>query len=53
MKRGATGRYEISTTAGETVRAFVPGPLPPRPPVDLSGSRQRQLERALLACGRL
>jgi Fic family protein len=38
---------------GETVRAFVPAPLPPSPPLELSGTRQRLLERALLACGRL
>jgi hypothetical protein len=53
MIRGATGRHEVSTTAGEAVRAFVPNPLPPHPPLDLSGARQRLLERALLACGRL
>ncbi len=53
MKRGATGQYETSITGGETVRAFLPAPLPPDPPLDLSGERQRLLERALLACGRL
>lgn len=53
MKRGPTGTYETTTTAGEAVRAFVPDPLPPRPPVDLGGTRQQLLERALLACGRL
>ena len=53
MKRGATGRYETSTSGGETVRAFIPAPLPPDPRLDLYGERQRLLERALLACGRL
>lgn len=53
MIRQATGRYEVTTTAGEAVRAFVPDPLPPTPPFDLTGERQRLLERALLACGRL
>ena len=53
MNRGATGHYEVNTTAGEAVRAFVPSPLPPLPPLDLAGPRQRLLERALLACGRL
>ena len=53
MKRGATGRYETSTSGGETVRAFIPAPLPPDPRLDLHGERQRILERALLACGRL
>ncbi len=53
MKRGPTGRYETTATAGEKVRAFVPAPLPPKPSLDLGGARQRLLERALLACGRL
>ena len=53
MRRGPTGQYEITATGGETVRAFVPAPLPPDPPLEFSGARQRLLERALLACGRL
>ncbi|QIN77513.1 helix-turn-helix domain-containing protein [Rubrobacter marinus] len=53
MKRGATGEYEITAMGGEAVRAFVPAPLPPDPPLELLGERQRLLERALLACGRL
>lgn len=53
MIRGLAGRYEVTTTTGEPVRAFVPSPLPPQPPLDLSGPRQQQLEQALLACGRL
>ncbi len=53
MRRDATGRYASSVTGGETVRAFVPDPLPPAPPLDLSGERQRLLERATLALGRL
>ncbi len=53
MKRGPTGRYETTTTAGDAVRAYIPAPLPPEPPIDLRGERQRLLERALLACGRL
>jgi Fic family protein len=53
MKRGFTGDYEVATTAGEAVKAFVPHPLPPQPPLDLSGVRQQLLEKALLACGRL
>jgi Fic family protein len=53
MQRGTTGRYLTSTTGGESVRAFVPAPLPPNPPIDITPQRQRMLERALLACGRL
>lgn len=53
MQRGTTGTYSATTVAGETVRAFVPAPLPPEPALDFTGERQRQLERAVLACGRL
>lgn len=53
MNRGPAGRYEKVTTAGEAVHAFVPHPLPPAPPLDLTGSRQDLLARAMLACGRL
>lgn len=53
MNRNASGRYEATATSGEMVRAFVPDPLPPAPPLDLSGPRQRLLERATLALGRL
>ncbi|MGH8509239.1 MAG: hypothetical protein ACREVH_11050 [Gammaproteobacteria bacterium] len=50
MNRSPTGHYEVTTTIGEAVRTFVPDPLPPQPPLDLSGSRQqRLLEQALLA----
>jgi len=50
--RGNTGRYEETVAAGEVVRAFVPAPLPPDPPLDLA-VLQGPLERALLAIGRL
>ena len=53
MKRGSTGRYEVTTVGGEAVRAFVPRPFPPEPPLDLHGPIQPLLERALLALGRL
>ncbi len=53
MQRGESGRLEMVSTVGETVRAFVPNPLPPIPALDLTGPRQQRLEAALLACGRL
>lgn len=53
MNRGLTGRYETSEIGGEQVRAFVPSPLPPIPPLDLTGTRQILLEQALLDLGRL
>ncbi|MFN7587678.1 MAG: Fic family protein [Planctomycetota bacterium] len=53
MKRGPTGTYDSMAVAGEVVRAFVPSPLPPVPPVVLTGRLQLGLERAQLALGRL
>lgn len=53
MFREATGHRETSTAGGETVRSFVPNPLPPVPPLELTGVRQAVLERATLALGRL
>lgn len=53
MQRGEIGRYEISTTDGERVRAFVPAPLPPDPPLVLDGALQQAFESATLALGRL
>ncbi|MCA8977371.1 MAG: Fic family protein [Planctomycetes bacterium] len=53
MHRGPTGTLETQSSGGESVRAFVPYPLPPQPPLDLSGPLQRMLERAYLALGRL
>lgn len=53
MNRGATGKYQAVSYAGEEVRAFTPLPLPPLPPLEISGERQLLLERATLALGRL
>jgi Fic family protein len=53
VRRGPTGRHEITTRGGEPVRAFVPLPLPPQPPLDLSAEVLMRLEAANLAIGRL
>jgi Fic family protein len=43
----------VTAVAGESVRAFVPAPLPPTPALDLGGGLQRALEAATLSVGRL
>jgi Fic family protein len=47
-----SGTYVTTAVAGETVRAFVPAPLPPRPPINLA-PLVRKLDRANQALGRL
>jgi Fic family protein len=46
------GTYVSNSVAGETVRAFIPPPLPPVPEVDLTGLH-RLIERANQGLGRL
>ena len=50
--RRETGHYEVTVAGGESVRSFVPYPLPPaNPPLDLSGAigeRLRAAEQALV-----
>jgi Fic family protein len=54
MRRGRTGEYVIiSTVGGERVRAFVPFPLPPVPPLSIDDALRERLDRALVALGRL
>ena len=53
MKRSETGEYRVSTFSGELVRAFVPAPLPPHPPISFEGRLQQSLEDAAVALGRL
>jgi len=53
MNRGMTGHFDVMGGGIEPVRAFVPNPLPPAPPLDLSGAVGRLLDAAHVACGRL
>lgn len=46
------GDYAVSTVAGERVNAYVPKPLPPKPPIDLT-SLSTLVSEAMLALGRL
>lgn len=53
MKRELQGRYVNISTVGERARAFVPAPLPPRPPIDWTPGLRSKFDQALLALGRL
>jgi Fic family protein len=54
MKRGPTGRYVGATTVGQhAVKAFIPHPLPPRPPLSIDAGLREKLDAALLSLGRL
>lgn len=48
-----TGRYVRDTTAGVAAKAFVPHPLPPKPPLELSAEDDDLIARANQAIGRL
>ena len=53
MNRGPTGSHERTSFGGETVRAFVPHPLPPAPPLEMGGGLHPLLEAAGVTLGRL
>lgn len=53
MKRKLQGRYVTISTVGEKAQAFVPAPLPPRPPIDWTPELRSKFDQALLALGRL
>ncbi|MHB1511831.1 MAG: Fic family protein [Acidiferrobacter sp.] len=53
MKRALQGRYVTISTVGERAQAFVPAPLPPRPPIDWTQELHSKFDQALLALGRL
>ena len=53
MERGLQGRYVTVSMAGEKVQAYVPAPLPPRPPIEWTPGLRGKFDRALVALGRL
>jgi len=53
MNRGLTGYYAPIASPGEPCKAFVPHPLPPRPPIQSDDEMDELRERASLALGRL
>ncbi len=53
MKRKLQGHYVTISTVGEKVQAFVPAPLPPKPPIRWTPDLRVKFDEALLALGRL
>ncbi len=53
MKRKLQGHYVTVSTVGENVRAFVPSPLQPRPPINWSAELRTKFDAAHMAIGRL
>jgi Fic family protein len=54
MKRGPSGTVlSAPPVGGETVRAFVPKPLPPTPSLVIDAVLREEIDQALLALGRL
>lgn len=53
MERGAQGDFRIISQGDEEVRAFIPKPLPPEPPIHFSTSLHKSYSDALVALGRL
>lgn len=53
MERGLQGRYVTISTVGERAQAFVPAPLPPKPPLEWSPELRGKFDEALLELGRL
>lgn len=53
MRRQPGTEVTVTTAGPEPVRAFVPEPLPPKPPLDIGGDLQTNLDRALTSLGRL
>jgi Fic family protein len=53
MHRLQPGHYIDVATAGEPFKAFVPAPLPPRPPLEWSAVLRQKFDAALVALGRL
>ena len=52
QRDGPTGEYVVTDFGGEEVRAFVPSPLPPDPPLRIEGPLLMALDAASRALGR-
>ncbi|HEX2919949.1 MAG TPA: Fic family protein [Bacteroidales bacterium] len=53
MHRDLQGHYKTISTVGEAVKAFIPAPLPPVPPIEWTSELREKFDKAHLALGRL
>lgn len=53
MQRELQGHFVPVSTVGETAKAFVPAPLPPRPAIDWTPALRVRFDQALLMLGKL
>ena len=53
MKRSETGKFTVTSTAGESFKAFIPAPLPPEPPLSITPELRDIMDQALISLGRL
>jgi Fic family protein len=53
MQRKLQGQYKTISTVGEKVKAFVPAPLPPAPPIKWAPELRKKFDQAHVALGRL
>ena len=53
MERSLQGRFLVINTVGESVKAFIPSPLPPVPPVEWTPQLRSKFDQALIEIGRL
>lgn len=53
MKRPLQGYYTLISTVGEKAKAFVPAPLPPKPPIEWEEKLLSAFDSAAFALGRL
>lgn len=53
MNRDLQGHYMTISTVEEKAQAFIPAPLPPKPPIEWSSELREKFDQALLALGRL
>jgi Fic family protein len=53
VKRELQGQYVTISTVGEKAQAFVPSPLPPKPPIEWTTALRGKFDQALLALGGL